>query len=91
MWGGDDIVSLAKEAIALHKDEELPAFVAKGGVMDGEAMSAERVVEISSWPSRGEQLSILAGQILGPGSSLAASLIGPAGSLASQIKSKSEE
>ena len=91
MWGGDDIVSLAKEAIKLHKDEELPAFQAKGGVMDGESLTADRVAEISKWPSRGEQLSILSGQILGPGRTLAACLAGPGGALASQIKSKSEE
>lgn len=91
MWGGDDIVSLAKEAIKLQKDETLPAFEAKGGVMDGEALTASRVAEISKWPSRGEQLSILAGQILGPGANLAACLNGPGGQLAGQIKSKSEE
>ena len=91
MWGGDDIVSLAKEAVKLHEDEALPAFQAKGGVMDGESLTADRVAEISKWPSRGEQLSILSGQILGPGRTLAACLTGPGGALASQIKSKSEE
>ena len=34
---------------------------------------------------------MLAGQILGPGSTLQAQLIGPGGTLASQIKQKSEE
>ena len=91
MYGGEDMVSLAKEAIKLHKDEELPAFEAKGGVMDGETLTVERVTEISKRSSRPEQLSLLAGQILGPGRTLAACLIGPGGSLASQVKSKSEE
>ena len=91
MWGGEDIVSLAKEAIRLHKDEDFEKFEAKGGVMDGEALTPDKVAEISKWPSRGEQLSILAGQILGPGRDLAACLTGPGGSLASQIESKSKE
>ncbi len=91
MWGGDDIVSLAKEAAKLAKDESLPAFEAKGGVMEGESLSADRVREISKWPSREEQLSMVSGQLLGPGSQLAACLLGPAGSLASQIESKSAE
>ena len=91
MWGGDDIVSLAKEAIRLQKDEELSAFEARGGVMDGEALSAAKVREISSWPSREEQLSIVSGQILSPGSTLAGCLVGPGGQLASQIEQKSKE
>ncbi len=92
MWGAEDIVTLAKEAMAMHKDEEeLAAFETRGGIMDGEALTTDRVKEISTWPSREEQLSMLVGQLLGPGSELAAQLIGPGGQLASQIKSKSEE
>lgn len=59
--------------------------------MDGEQLSAERIKEISKWPSRQEQLSLLVGQILSPGANLAGALLGPGGTLASQIKSKSEE
>ena len=91
MWGADDIVTLAKEAIRLQSDEELEAFEARGGVMGDETLTAERVKEISKWPSREEQLSMLSGQILGPGSSLAAALIGPAGTLAGQIEQKSKD
>jgi ribosomal protein L10 len=91
MWGAEDIVSLAKEAMKLNNDKKLEAFQARGGVMDGETLSAERVKEISSWPSREEQLSILVGQILGPGRKLAGCLVGPGGALASQIEQKSKE
>lgn len=90
MWGGTDIVALAKEAMRLHKSTELAAFEAKGGILDGDPLSATRVEEISKWPSRQEQLSILVGQILGPGRTLAAQLIGPGAMLASQIKKKGE-
>ncbi len=91
MWGAEDIVSLAKEAVALHKEKDLEAFEAKGGVMDGESLTAERVQEISKWPSREEVLSTISGQLLGPGSQLAGQMLGPGRQLASQIKSKSEE
>lgn len=91
MWGADDIVTLAKEASRLNDDHAFDAFQTRGGVMDGEALSAERVKEISKWPSREEQLAILAGQILGPGRELTAALLGPGRTLASQIKSKSED
>ncbi|MCH2121407.1 MAG: 50S ribosomal protein L10 [Planctomycetota bacterium] len=91
VWGGEDFVSLVKEVTELDKDEEFEEFSALGGAMDGEQLTPDRVKEISKWPSRQEQLSMLAGQILGPGSTLQAQLIGPGGTLASQIKQKSEE
>ena len=90
VWGAEDFVSLAKEITKLHDDKELAAFETRGGVMDGEQLTADRVKEISKWPSRQEQLSLLVGQILGPGSQLAANILGPGETLAGQIKQKAE-
>jgi ribosomal protein L10 len=87
MWGAEDFVSLVKEAVDLDKDEEaFEKFSARGGVMDGEQLDAASVAKVSKWPSRDEQLSMLVGQLLGPGSQLAAQLKGPGGQLAAQIK-----
>lgn len=92
MWGAEDFVSLVKETVALHKDEEdFDKFSALGGVMDGESLTTEKVSEISKWPNREEQLSMLVGQILGPGSQLAAQLNGPGGQLVGQLKQVGEE
>jgi ribosomal protein L10 len=91
VWGAEDFVSLAKEISRLDEDKKLEAFQTRGGVMDGEKLTRERVKEISKWPSRPEQLSLLSGQILSPGASLLAAVLGPGGALASQIKQKSEE
>ncbi len=90
-WGGEDVVSLAKEVTRLAQEEEYEAFTACGGVMDGEKLTPKGVVEVSKWPGREEQLSLLAGQILGPGARLAAQLNGPGAALASQIGQKAEE
>jgi large subunit ribosomal protein L10 len=90
VWGGEDIVSLAKEITKLTEDKQFDKFTAKGGVMDGSKLSAVQVKEVSKWPSRAEQLSILVGQILSPGATLSAQLLGPGGKLASQIKKKGE-
>jgi large subunit ribosomal protein L10 len=89
-WGGEDIVGLAKEVARLASDKTYEAFQARGGVMDGERLTAQQVIDVSRWPSREEQLSLLVGQILGPGATLAAQLIGPGGALASQIAQKAE-
>ena len=90
--GAEDFVSLVKEITDLDKDQDkFEKFQTRGGVMDGEALTPERVTEISKWPTREEQLSLLVGQILGPGAQLSAQLIGPGGQLASQVKQVSEE
>lgn len=90
VWGGEDIVSLAKEISALAGDKLFAPFAARGGVMDGGRLTADQVEAVSKWPSRQEQLSIVAGQILSPGAMLASQLISIGGALASQIKQKSE-
>lgn len=90
-WGGEDIVGLAKEIVRLAGDNQYEAFQARGGVMDGEPLTAEQVNEVSRWPSRTEQLSIVLGQILSPGANLVSQLGSPGGALASQIEQKAEE
>ena len=89
-WGSEDIVSLAKEITKLVRDDKYKAFEARGGVMDGERLTAPQVEQVSKWPSRTEQLSILLGQILSPGAMLASQLNSVGGALASQIEQKAE-
>jgi large subunit ribosomal protein L10 len=89
-WGSEDVVSLAKEVVRLAKQDAYAPFEAKGGVMDGDPLTAEQVQQVSKWPSREEQLSMLIGQILGPGAVLSGQLIGPGGTLAGQIAQKAE-
>jgi large subunit ribosomal protein L10 len=90
LWGGDDVVSLAKEVVRIASLKEFEPFAPQGGVMDGQKLTPEEVTQVSKWPSRAEQLSILVGQILSPGANLSAALLGPGKKLNSQIKQKSE-
>lgn len=90
-WGSTDFVSLVKEVVKLDKDQtKYGKFVSVGGVLDGEKLNAEALKAVSKWPSREEQISMLVGQILGPGARLSAALLGPGAALASQIKKKGE-
>jgi len=91
VWGGEDFVSLVKEITSFHKDDEYKEFEARGGVMDGEALTTEKVLEISKWPNRAEQLSILMGQVLSPGAKLLSQIEAPGANLASQITQISEK
>lgn len=90
-WGSEDIVSLAKEITRLAEDRQFEPFGARGGVTDGARLTAEQVKQVSKWPSRTEQLSILAGQILSPGANLSSQLLSGGGALVSQLKQKIED
>jgi len=90
VWGADDFVSLTKEVVRLTEVKEFEAFTARGGTMDGAKLSPAEIKEVSKWPSRQEQLSMLVGQILSPGARLASQLIGMGGAIVSQIKTHSE-
>jgi ribosomal protein L10 len=90
VWGGADIVMVAKEIVRLAGDKELAPFAPRGGVLDGATLTADQVTEVSKWPSREEQLALLVGQILAPGAKLASQLTAMGGALASQIESKTK-
>ena len=89
-WGGEDLVSLAKEVMRLTRDEQYEAFHPRGGVMDGEKLTAEEVRQVSQWPGRQEVLGQIVGLIVGPGAALAGLLSGPGSLLASQISRLAE-
>ena len=84
-WGATDVVSLAKELVKLTKDKTLQGFEIKGGVMDGESLTSTQAIDVSRWPTREEQISLLMGQIVGVGAKLSGQLIAMGGALASQI------
>ena len=91
VWGGQDIVALAKTVVKVLGKPAYKGMEPRGGVSDGSRIAAEEIESVSKWPSREELLSKISGQILGPGARLAALLNGPGGALASQIKSHGEE
>jgi len=90
-WGSNDVVGLAKEIVRLSKERQFKEFKLCGGAMDGEALTAEQAVEVSKWPSREEQISLLVGQIVGVGATLSGQLVGPGAMLASQVKQLAEK
>lgn len=91
VWGSEDVVSLAKEVIAIADAPEFEQFEPTGGVLDGEKLTADDVKSVSKWPTRTEMLSTLMGQVMGPAMTLSAQLLGPGKQLASQVKQKADE
>ncbi len=86
VWGCEDFVSLAKEIAAIDKSKTFEKFEIKGGVLDGEALSAEQVIAASKWPNRVEQIAMVIGQVLSPGATLVGQLLSPGGKVASQLE-----
>ena len=91
VFGGDDFVSLAKEMAAIHRKPQYEKCQPRGGVMDGEKLSAEKMKEVAKWPNRLGQISLVLGQILSPGANLLSQITSPGGKLLSQIKKISEK
>jgi large subunit ribosomal protein L10 len=84
IWGGEDIVSLAREIVAnvkATKEIEL-----KGGALGATSLSADQVEQLSKSPGRAELLSQISGLVLGTGGRLAAAIAGPGGRVAGCAK-----
>jgi ribosomal protein L10 len=86
IWGCEDFVSLTRTITKLVNSGQFPKLEIKGGVMDGDALTADQVKKVSKWPSRQEQISLQVGQILSPGATLSGQLVGPARKIAGQVK-----
>lgn len=89
VWGGEDIVALAKE-IAQSVDA-IKEITLKGGAIGETSLDEKQVVSLSKSPGRKELLSQVAGCLLGPGSQLAGAIRGPGGKLAGAIKSVADK
>lgn len=91
VYGGEDFISLVKEMVAIYKKPEYEKVESRGGVMDGEKLSPEKLKEVAKWPNRQGQISLLLGQILSPGANLLSQIKSPGGKLLSQVKKISEK
>jgi large subunit ribosomal protein L10 len=90
-WGGEDVVDLAKELDRLAGEKEFEGFECRGGALDGSRLGPDDVKRVAKWPSRGEQLSILSGQISSLAGVLAGQIEAAGGVLAGQIASRVED
>lgn len=89
VWGGEDIVALSKELVKWTKDAK--TLVIKGGTIDGAALDAKGVEDLSKSAGKPELLGRILNLIRSPGGNIAGALLGPGGVLAGQIKTVSEK
>lgn len=89
LWGGEDIVALSKEITKWAA--EIEELEIKGATVEGASLDPAGVTKLSKSPGRLELLSIISGQLLGPGANLSGALIGIGATLANQIEQISEK
>lgn len=84
VWGGEDVVALAKEIVQAAKDYK--NLEVKGGTLAGTPLNAEQVEQLSKSPGKKELLSQIVGLMLSPGRRIGGALLGAGGRLAGQVK-----
>jgi large subunit ribosomal protein L10 len=89
VWGGEDIVALAKEIVDSAK--QLKDLQVKGGAIGASSLNAEEVDQLSKSPGRPELLSQVAGLIRSPGGRVAAAVLGAGGRLAGCVQAVAEK
>ncbi len=85
--GDQDVCAVAKAVSKFTKETEKGNFVA--GILDGAAVSAEQLVELSKLPAREVLLATLLGLINQPAGTLVRTINEPASSLARVLAQKS--
>ena len=90
-WGSEDIVSLAKEIARLVKDEKNKPFEARGGVMDGERISADRSLKSPPGPAVWNNCRSLWAKSLARAQTWSANWTAPAGPWPARSNKKAKE
>ena len=93
VWGGEDIVAVAKAVVSLVKDKEgrFESLTIRRGIVDGTVYDAAGVEEVSRWPSRQDLLAQIAGTLLAPYRQVASCIQSPGAQLASCVEQQSKE
>ena len=84
-----DMVTVAKAVTTFAKDAD--ALEVRGGLMNGQGISAAEVAALASLPSREEMLAKMLGSMQAPATNLVGVLSGVARSLAYVLQARSEQ
>lgn len=87
--GGESVVSVVREL--LEQAKTIKTFSLRGAFMEGEIFGAERMEELSKFPTRDEAISGLVALVLSPGKRLSGAILAPGGKLGGAIKTIEEK
>ena len=88
-FGADSVVEVVRTLLDVAKDA--PKLTVKAALMDGEVFGADRIEELSKYPTREEAIGRAVSCILAGGSKLAGCLIGPGSKISSILKTIEEK
>ena len=88
-YGGDNVVSVVRELLDIHKDA--PTLTVKAALLDGEVFDAERIDELSKYPTRDEALATVLACAMSPARKLVGCVMAPAGRIAGILKTMEEK
>ena len=83
------LVEVVRELLDIAK--AAPNLIVKAAVLEGKSFGADRIKELSRYPTREEAIANAVSCILAPGGKLAACLLGPGGKIASLLKAIEEK
>ena len=89
IFGGEDIVALAKEV--MESTKKIKELKVRGGALGETALNADDVESLSKSPGRMELLSQISGLILSPGARLNGAILGAGACLGGQIKAVADK
>jgi ribosomal protein L10 len=80
----EGVIGVVRELLEIGKDA--PNLTVKAAYMEGDIFGAERIRELSRYPTREEAIALLVAAATAPGRKLAGCLLGPARQLAGIVK-----
>jgi len=86
--GGESVVNVVRQLLEFARD--VPALRVRGALMEGVVFTADRVEELSRYPTREEAVAQVASLAASPGARLAAAVLAPGGRLAGAVKARAE-
>lgn len=88
-YGGDSVVAMVRELLDIGKDA--PTLTVKAALMDGEIFGADRIVELSTYPTCEEAIATVVACALSPGRNIAGCAMGPGSRIAGILKTIEEK
>lgn len=88
-YAPDGVVGVVRELLAIGRDAR--NLTVKAAYMEGDVFPAERIFELSMYPTREEAIALVVSAGMGPGRKLAGCLLAPARKLAGIIKAVEEK
>ena len=88
-YAREGVVGVVRELLALGKDA--PNLTVKAAYMEGDVFGADRIRELSRYPTREEGIALVVAAALAPGRKLGGCLLAPARNLAGVIKAIEEK